>query len=96
MSILFNDLARAARLRNDKLFGSLLDLFAGEPLIDWIEGFHFIDLFKIYNDVETIINIKATINDLEKNVLWYRQTIRLPPIKNFYFRLEIKTSPKLL
>ena len=59
-------------MRNDKLFGSLLDLFAGEPLIDWIEGFHFIDLFKIYNDVETIINIRATINDLEKNVLHHR------------------------
>ena len=46
MSILFNELANAARLRNDKLFGELLDLFAGEPLIEWIENFHFQDLFK--------------------------------------------------
>ena len=67
MSILFNELANAARLRNDKLFGELLDLFAGEPLIEWIENFHFQDLFKLYNDVESILNLRERINDLEKN-----------------------------
>ena len=72
MSILFNELARAARLRNDKLFGDLLDLFAGEPLIEWIKDFHYQDLYKIYNDVQTILNFRTRIYDLEKNASKYR------------------------
>jgi len=72
MSILFNELASIARLRNDKLFGELLDLFAGEPLIEWIEDFHYLDLYKIYNDVQTILNFRTRIYDLEKNASKYR------------------------
>ena len=71
MSIIFNELSRALRTDIKGYFEHILDFFSSEPLIDWLDNFHYTDLMRISGLLDRIASTRKQIIDYEKNTYQY-------------------------
>ena len=79
MSIIFKELSRTLGSGTEGLFENTLELFASEPLIEWLTDQSDINLMIIENVLERIAKVRSLINKKEKEV----------PLKNFAYQLPL-------
>ena len=65
MSIIFNELSRALRAGIKGYFEHIFDFFSSEPLIDWLDNFHYTDL-SIGTLLDRITSTRKQIIDYER------------------------------
>ena len=67
MSILFNELSRALGLGIKGYFENILEFFSSEPLIDWLDDLHYVDLIRVSAFLDRIAATRRRIIENEKN-----------------------------
>ena len=70
MSILFNELSRALDSGIKGLFENILEFFSSEPLIDWLDDLHYVDLVRISHTLDRVAQARRQISENGKKDLF--------------------------
>ena len=90
MSILFNELSEALDTGIKGLFENILEFFSNEPLIDWLDDLHYVDLMRVSHTLDKVAQVRRQINENGKKDLFQDMFL------NSFYTLAGKNKPNIL